>query len=56
MLRKRDCIILDVNQRNSKYLNSTHKFGIELSKTVAEAIYFDEKMVIPFGNIQLKRR
>ena len=42
MVHKRDCIISAVNQRNSEYLKRTHKFGIEVPKTVAEAIFLDE--------------
>ena len=43
VLRNRDAIILAVKQRNAKYLKRTHKFCIEVPKTVAEAISLDEK-------------
>ena len=42
MLCKRYCIISAVKHRNAKYLKHTHKFGIEVLKTVAEAIDLDE--------------
>ena len=42
VLRKRDRIISAVKQRNAKYLKRTNKFGIEVPKTVAEAIALDE--------------
>ena len=41
MLRKIDCIVSGVNQSNAKYLKRTHKFGIEVPNTVAEAIALD---------------
>ena len=34
-----------MKQRNSRYLKCTHKFGIEVSNTVAEAIALDENNV-----------
>ena len=43
MLRKMDRIILDMKQRNAEYLKCTHKFCIEVLKTVADAIGLDEK-------------
>jgi hypothetical protein len=42
-LRKRDCIISLVRKRNPRYLKWTHKFGIELPKTVKEALDLDKK-------------
>ena len=41
-MRKRDRIISSVKQRTVKYLKRTHKFGIEVPNTVAEAIALDE--------------
>ena len=38
MLQDRDCIILDVKQSNTKHLKLTHKFGVEVPKTVEEDI------------------
>ena len=38
ILRKRDSIISAVKQRNARYLKRMHKFGIEETNMVAEAI------------------
>jgi hypothetical protein len=43
VLKKRDCIISLVRKRNTRYLKWTHKFGIELPKTVKEAFELDRK-------------
>ncbi len=43
VLRKRDRIISLVRKRNPCYLKRTHKFGIELPKTVKEALALDKK-------------
>ncbi len=42
-LRKRDCIISLVRKRNPPYLKRTHRFGIELPKTVNEALELKKK-------------
>ena len=42
VLRKRDCIISSVNQRNAEYFKRTHNFGIEVPKTFVETISLDE--------------
>ncbi len=42
-LRKRDRIISLVRKRNPRYLKRTHKFGIELLKTVKEALDLAKK-------------
>ena len=42
MLRKRDFIISAVKQRNAKYIKHSHKFGIEVPKTIVEEIALDE--------------
>ncbi len=42
-LKKRDCIISLVRKWNPSYLKRTHKFGIELPKTVNEALELDKK-------------
>ena len=36
-------IISLVKKRNTRYLNNTHKFGIEVPKSVAQAYALDEK-------------
>ena len=41
VLRKRYCIISAVKQSNAKYMKCTHKFFIEVPKTVQEAIALD---------------
>jgi hypothetical protein len=41
--RKRDHIISLVRKRNPRYLKQTHKFGIELPKTIKEALELDKK-------------
>jgi hypothetical protein len=43
LLRKRDCIIIVVRKCNPRYLKWTHKFGIELPKTVKEALDLDKE-------------
>ncbi len=43
VLWKRDCIISLVRKRNPRYLKWAHKFGIELPKTVNEALELDKK-------------
>jgi hypothetical protein len=43
VLRKRDRIISLVRKQNPRYLKRTHKFGIELPKTVKEALAIDKK-------------
>ncbi len=43
VLKKRDRIISLVRKRNPRYLKQTHKFGIELPKTVKEAFELDKK-------------
>ena len=42
-LKKRDSIIYLVNKRQTRYLKKTHKFGIEMPKTVKEATELDAK-------------
>eukprot|EP01082_Thalassiosira_pseudonana_P011160 g10259.t1 g10259 contig4:1534300-1534839(+) len=41
VLKKRDRIIAQVKQRNARYLKKTHKFGIEMPKSVQEALELD---------------
>ena len=43
VLQKRDRIISKVAKRQTRYLKRTTKFGIELPKTVAEALALDKK-------------
>ncbi len=43
MLRKCDQIISLVRRRTTRYLKRTHKFGIEVPKTVKEALAMDRK-------------
>ncbi len=43
MLKKRDRIISLVYKRTTHYLKRTHKFGIEVPKTVKEALALDHK-------------
>ncbi len=43
VLKKRDWIILLVRKRTTRYLKRTHKFGIEVPKTVKEALALDRK-------------
>ena len=42
-LKKRDSIISLLKQRQTRYLKKTHKFGIEMPKTVKEASKLDAK-------------
>ena len=43
VLKKRDRIIAGVRKWQTKYLKKIHKFGIELPKTVEEALALDAK-------------
>ena len=43
MLRKRDQIISLVRRRTTRYLKKTHKFGIEIPKTVKDALALDRQ-------------
>jgi hypothetical protein len=43
VLRKRSRIFSYVRKQNPRYLKRTHKFGIELPKTVKETFEFDKK-------------
>ena len=43
VLQKRDRIISKVAKRQTRYLKKNTKFGIELPKTVAEALALDDK-------------
>ena len=43
VLEKREHIIALVKKRQTCYLKRTHKFGIELPKTVVEALVLDKK-------------
>ncbi len=43
LLKKRDRIISPVCKRTTHYLKRTHKFGIEVPKTVKEALALDCK-------------
>ena len=43
VLKKRDRIIAGVRKRQTRYLTRSHKFGIELPKTVEEALTLDAK-------------
>ena len=44
MLKKRDRIIYLVRKRNPRYLKKTHKFGVEVPTTAAEALKIDKKL------------
>ena len=43
MLKKRDRIITSIRKWQTRYLKKSHKFGIELPKTVEEACAIDAK-------------
>ena len=49
VLKKTLRIIYLVKKRNACYLKKTHKFGIELPMSVAQAYDMDEKLATPFG-------
>ena len=42
-LNKRDSIISLVKKRQTRYLKKTHKFGVDMPKTVKEAAELDAK-------------
>ena len=41
--KKRDRIILLVEKRNPRFLKRTHKFGIEVPKTIKEPLEIDRR-------------
>ena len=43
VLKKRDRIIASIRKWQTRYLKRSHKFGIELHKTVEEAYALDAK-------------
>ena len=43
VLQKRNRIIVSVRKQQTRYLKRSHKFGIELPKTVEEALGLDAK-------------
>ena len=43
MLKKRDGTIASVRKWQTRYLKKSHKIGIELPKTVEQALAFDAK-------------
>ena len=43
VLKKGDRIIASIRKQQTRYLKRSHKFGIELSKTVEEALALDAK-------------
>ena len=43
VLKKRDHIISMVKKRQTRYLKRTHKFGIEILKSIDEALVLDKK-------------
>ena len=53
VLRKRDQMISLVRRRTTRYLKRTHKFGIEIPKTVMP---WTARMAIPSGRMLLQRR
>ena len=55
-LNKSDTIISLVQKIQTRYLKKTHKFGIELPKTVAETHELEKKTVIHCGPMQFPWR
>jgi hypothetical protein len=53
VLKKRDQIISLVHRRTTRYLKRTHKFGIEIPKTVnslsAKSVLVGEKLVATYS-------
>ena len=43
VLKKRDRIIASIRRQQTRYLRRSHKFGIELPKTVEQALALDAK-------------
>ena len=43
MLKKWDRIIASIGKQQTRYLKKSHKFGIELHKTVEQALAMDAK-------------
>ena len=43
VLKERDRIVASIRKWQTRYLRRSHKFGIELSKTVGQALALDAK-------------
>ena len=43
VLKKRNRIVAIISKQQTRYLKRSHKFGIELPKTVEQALTFDAK-------------
>jgi hypothetical protein len=56
VIKKRDRIISLVKHRSARYLMRHHKFGIELPKTVEEALEIDRPTNTNFGAMLSRRK
>ena len=52
MLKKIDRIVSSVRKQQTRYLKNSHKFGIELHKTVEQALPMDAKNGNTYGKMQ----
>ena len=52
LLMKRDRIIASIKKLQSRCLNKSHMFGIELPKTVEQISPWMPRMAIPYGQMQ----
>ena len=43
MFKKRDRIIVSIMKQQTRYLKRSHKFGVELPKTVEQTLALDAK-------------
>jgi hypothetical protein len=55
VIKKRDRIISLVKRRSARYLKRNHKFGIELPKTVEEALEIDRRTNTTFWGDAIKK-
>ena len=54
-LKKRDRISTRIRKQQTKYLKKNHKFGIELPKTLEQALALDTRMTKFYGQMQYLR-
>ena len=51
VLKKRDRIVASIRKWQTRYLKKRHKFGIELPKTMEQALALDAKNAKPYGRM-----
>ena len=56
LLKKRYRMIASIRKQQTRYLIKSHKFGIELPKTVDEALPQMPRLAIPYGWMQYPKK